>query len=83
MLYWYLFFYVKKEYIDEVEMLFKCKVLEIDGDEVGVSEYCCKVECCDKEKGSVMVYIVKYVLKNIGGFGIDVEGVDIVLDEVL
>lgn len=78
---WHLLFYVKKEHIDEVEMLFKRKALEVDGDEAGASEHRCKVERCDKEKGSATAYIVKYVSKNIGGFGIDAEGADTVSDE--
>ncbi|MDE8034620.1 replication endonuclease [Actinobacillus equuli subsp. haemolyticus] len=65
---WHLLFYVKAEWIEEVTQLFKAKALELDGDEKGAEEHRCKVERCDKSKGSATAYIAKYISKNIDGF---------------
>lgn len=65
---WHLLVYVKKEYIDEVSELFRKKALEVDGDERGAAKHRCKIELCDREKGSATAYIAKYIAKNIDGF---------------
>ncbi len=64
---WHLLMYVAKEHVDEVSELFRKKALEQDGDERGAKEHRCKVEKCDKAKGSATAYIVKYISKNLGG----------------
>lgn len=78
---WHILFYVKKHHVDEVEAIFKRKALEIDGDEQGASEHRCKVERCDKSKGTATSYIAKYVSKNIGGFAADSTGAETQSDE--
>lgn len=78
---WHILFYVRTKNIDEAEFLFKRKALELDGDEQGASKHRCKVERCDKSKGSATAYIVKYISKNIGGFKSDDKGGDTVSDE--
>ncbi|KAE9535313.1 hypothetical protein A1D25_05040 [Ursidibacter arcticus] len=65
---WHLLIYVKKEYVDEVSELFRAKALEVDGDEKGAKKHRCKIEICDKAKGSATAYIAKYIAKNIDGF---------------
>lgn len=65
---WHLLVYVKKDYVDEVCELFRAKALEADGDEKGAAKHRCKIELCDKEKGSATAYIAKYIAKNIDGF---------------
>lgn len=65
---WHILFYCQTEHIEEVTLLFKEKALELDGDEKGAAEHRCKVEMCDKTKGSATAYIAKYIAKNIGGF---------------
>lgn len=65
---WHLLVYVKSEFIDEVSELFRKKALELDGDERGAAKHRCKVEKCDKAKGSATAYIAKYIAKNIDGF---------------
>lgn len=65
---WHLLVYVKTEHKPEVIRLFKQKALELDGDEKGAKKYRCKVEECDKSKGSATAYIAKYIAKNIDGF---------------
>lgn len=73
---WHLLFYVKSEHKQEVIELFKAKALEEDGDEKGAQKHRCKVEECDKAKGSATAYIAKYISKNINGFGNDGETSD-------
>lgn len=70
---WHLLVYIKEEHRDEVIQLFRQKALELDGDEKGAKEHRCKVEDCDKEKGSATAYIAKYIAKNIDGFALDGE----------
>ncbi|MFC0973970.1 replication endonuclease [Pasteurella multocida] len=70
---WHLLVYVKAEHKCEVIRLFKQKALEIDGNESGAKEHRCKVEECDKSKGSATAYIAKYISKNIDGFANDSE----------
>ena len=65
---WHILFYVKEEHAQEVADLFRRKALERDGDEQGAKEHRCRVERCDKAKGSATGYIAKYISKNIGGF---------------
>ena len=70
---WHALAYVKAEHKEEVIRLFKLKALELDGDEKGAEEHRCKVEECDKEKGSATAYIAKYIAKNIDGFALSGE----------
>ncbi|WP_424408059.1 replication endonuclease [Pasteurella sp. PK-2025] len=73
---WHLLVYVKAEHKDDVIQLFKKKALEQDGTERGALKHRCKVEECDKEKGSATAYIAKYISKNINGFALDGETSD-------
>lgn len=70
---WHLLVYVKREDKDEVINLFVLKALEQDGNERGALKHRCKIEECDKEKGSATAYIAKYISKNINGFALDGE----------
>lgn len=65
---WHLLVYVAQDYVDEVSELFRAKALELDGDEKGAQKHRCKIEKCDKSKGSATAYIAKYISKNIDGF---------------
>lgn len=65
---WHILMYVKAEHKAEVIRLFKLKALELNGDEQGAMKHRCRVEECDKSKGSATAYITKYVSKNIDGF---------------
>ena len=67
---WHALAYVPAEHKEEVIRLFKQKALELDGDEKGAAEHRCKVEECDKTKGSATAYIAKYIAKNIDGFAL-------------
>lgn len=64
---WHILFYVAIEHEEEAERLFREKALEEDGNEAGAKKHRCKVEKCDKAKGSATAYIVKYISKNLGG----------------
>lgn len=64
---WHLLVYVAKDHAETVAEIFRKKALEVDGDERGASQHRCKVEFCDKQKGSATAYIVKYISKNLGG----------------
>lgn len=68
---WHLLAFVEKEHVEVVEQLFRQKALEEDGDEKGALQHRCKVERCDKTKGSATGYISKYIAKNIEGFNAD------------
>lgn len=67
---WHALAYVPAEHKEEVIRLFKQKALELDGEEKGAAEHRCKVEECDKTKGSATAYIAKYIAKNIDGFAL-------------
>ncbi|QPB43052.1 replication endonuclease [Rodentibacter haemolyticus] len=67
---WHALSYVPAEHKAEVIRLFKMKALELDGNEKGAAEHRCKVEECDKTKGSATAYIAKYIAKNIDGFAL-------------
>lgn len=67
---WHALAYVPAEHKEEVIRLFKQKALELDGNEKGAAEHRCKVEECDKTKGSATAYIAKYIAKNIDGFAL-------------
>ena len=67
---WHALAYVPAEHKEEVIRLFKQKALELDGNEKGAAEHRCKVEECDKAKGSATAYIAKYIAKNIDGFAL-------------
>lgn len=71
---WHLLVYVLEKDVEETVALFKQKALELDGDERGAAQHRCKVELCDKTKGSATAYIAKYISKNIDGFGLDKDG---------
>ncbi|WP_443091337.1 replication endonuclease [Basfia succiniciproducens] len=73
---WHLLVYIAKEYRDEVTALFKRKALELDGDERGAKQHRCKAKDIDREKGSAVAYIAKYISKNIDGFAGDDERSD-------
>ena len=62
---WHLLVYVKSTDKAEAIRLFKQKALEIDGDEMGAKKHRCRVEECDKSKGSATAYISKYISKNL------------------
>ena len=65
---WHLLVYVLERDVEETVRLFRMKALELDGDEQGAEKHRCKVEFCDKTKGSATAYIAKYISKNIDGF---------------
>lgn len=65
---WHILAYVREEDAVEFERIFKEKALEEDGDERGAKKHRCKVERCDKRKGTATGYIAKYISKNINGF---------------
>lgn len=67
---WHALAYVPVEHKEEVIRLFKQKAIELDGNEKGAAEHRCKVEECDKTKGSATAYIAKYIAKNIDGFAL-------------
>ncbi|HHX0531784.1 TPA: replication endonuclease, partial [Haemophilus influenzae] len=67
---WHALLYVQAEHKEEVIRLFRQKALELDGNEKGAAEHRCKVEECDKTKGSATAYIAKYIAKNIDGFAL-------------
>lgn len=73
---WHLLVYVPSADKAEVIRLFKLKALELEGDEQGALLHRCKVEECDKSKGSATAYISKYISKNIDGFALSGETSD-------
>lgn len=73
---WHLLVYVHETHREEVVRLFREKALELDGDEMGAKKHRCKIEDCDKTKGSATGYIAKYISKNINGFALDGERSD-------
>ncbi len=70
---WHLILFTRPEDMEKLRRVFLSYALEVDGTEAGAKKYRCKFKRIEKEKGSATGYLVKYVSKNIDGFGMDGE----------
>jgi len=68
---WHLLFFVPVEQAEEMCSIIKRYAFQQDGDETGAEKYRFKRETIDKSKGSAASYVIKYISKNIDGFGVD------------
>ncbi|TRC64852.1 replication endonuclease [Mannheimia haemolytica] len=70
---WHLILFTRPEDMEKLRRVFLSYALEVDGTEAGAKKYRCKFKRIEKEKGTATGYLVKYVSKNIDGFGMDGE----------
>ena len=70
---WHLVLWFRPEDLNTATMIFREHALKEDGNEPGATEYRFKAEQEDKNRGRAVGYIVKYISKNIDGYGMDDE----------
>lgn len=70
---WHLVLWFRPEDVEEATEVFRMHALREDGNEPGADEHRFKAEREDKSRGRAIGYIVKYISKNIDGYGMDGE----------
>lgn len=70
---WHLILFTRPEDMDTLRRVILSYALEQDGTEAGAKKYRCNFKHINKEKGTATGYLIKYVSKNIDGFGMDGE----------
>ncbi|XGI81779.1 replication endonuclease [Enterobacter hormaechei] len=70
---WHLVLWFRPEDVEEATEVFRMHALKEDGNEPGADKYRFKAEREDKSRGRAIGYIVKYISKNIDGYGMDGE----------
>lgn len=70
---WHLVLWFRPEDVEEATGIFRMHALKEDGNEPGADKHRFKVEREDKSRGRAIGYIVKYISKNIDGYGMDGE----------
>lgn len=70
---WHLVLFTRPEDMQTLRRVFLKYALEEDGPEAGARKYRCKFKRIEKEKGTATGYLIKYVSKNIDGFGMEGE----------
>ena len=70
---WHLVLWFRPEDVEEATEVFRMHALKEDGNEPGADKHRFKVEREDKSRGRAIGYIVKYISKNIDGYGMDGE----------
>jgi len=70
---WHLLLFLPANQSNDLLKVFNKYSLDVDGDEPGAQEHRFKVVEIDKEKGTAVGYIAKYISKNIDGFGIETD----------
>ena len=70
---WHLLFFMPKEHVKQVGSVIRDYAMREDGDEPGAAKHRYKEERIDRSKGTAISYVVKYISKNIDGFGLDCD----------
>lgn len=73
---WHLILFTRPEDMNTLRRVILSYALEQDGTEAGAKKYRCNFKRIDKNKGTATGYLIKYVSKNIDGFGMDGETSD-------
>ncbi len=73
---WHILLFISPHDHLDVRNILKEYALQEEGDEAGAAENRFDYEKIDKEKGSAIGYIAKYISKNIDGFGMDKDKTD-------
>jgi len=68
---WHMLFFIEDDKIKALQAIIRHYALEIDGDEKGAAENRCDFKKINPEEGSATGYILKYIVKNIDGEGLD------------
>lgn len=68
---WHLILFTRPEDMDKLRQIILSYALAQDGTEAGAKKYRCKFKRIDKKQGTATGYLIKYVSKNIDGFGMD------------
>lgn len=73
---WHILLFMPPEHTAKVRSIIRHYALQTDNDEPGASEHRFKAITIDKDKGTAVGYIAKYISKNIDGYGIekDIDG---------
>lgn len=70
---WHMLFFIEGEKLQALQNIIRHYALEVDGDEKGAAENRCDFKKIDPAKGSATGYILKYIVKNIDGEGIETD----------
>ncbi|SEL65051.1 replication endonuclease [Nitrosovibrio tenuis] len=68
---WHLLLFMPKKNVKQVGSIIRDYAMREDGDESGAIKHRYKEERIDRSKGTAVGYVVKYISKNIDGFGLD------------
>lgn len=68
---WHILLFADQRHIEPIRQIFQHYALETDGDEEGAKQHRFTYKSIDKNKGSAIGYIAKYISKNIDGHAID------------
>ncbi|WP_206486449.1 replication endonuclease [Thalassotalea sp. G2M2-11] len=68
---WHMLFFIEPTKVNTLQSVIRHYALEIDGDEKGAAENRCDFKKIDPSKGSATGYILKYIVKNIDGKGLE------------
>jgi hypothetical protein len=73
---WHMLLFIPPGQTEKVKEIMRHYVLQTDGDEPGAQQHRFKAVPIDKNKGSAVGYIAKYISKNIDGHGLeqDIDG---------
>lgn len=73
---WHILLFMPPEHAAKVSTIIRHYALQTDGDEPGAKEHRFTAETIDKNKGTAIGYVTKYISKNIDGHGLeqDIDG---------
>ncbi len=70
---WHLVLFFRPEELEWATDIFRHYALQVDGTEPGAQERRFEFELIDKKRGGATAYVIKYISKNIDGYGMDGE----------
>ncbi|MCU6243858.1 replication endonuclease [Enterobacter asburiae] len=70
---WHLVLFFRPEELEWATDIFRHYALQMDGTEPGAQERRFEFELIDKKRGGATAYVIKYISKNIDGYGMDGE----------
>ncbi|MBL8506366.1 MAG: replication endonuclease, partial [Methylobacillus glycogenes] len=70
---WHMVLFMEPKHVERVRDILRKYALREDGDEYGAAEHRFSHEAIDRNKGSAVGYLAKYISKNINGKGLEGE----------